>query len=219
MKSAILEIGEQYYTYMSKVFNAIEDEQLKYNWLITDCECYPQDESLNELFSKEYVWISGKHLTDIINKEDFQFIWGVFSGFLPEVTLEEILKFNLPFADGYGGFWVDNVGIQHPLSTIEIVAWDSSLTLLISEYDDLVQKFMHNLPLAKDLSAENTRDNTEIANIEELLLNELDKRNIDVNENILHKRYIIWNKLFTKRETVIKDEDVLKLINEMLDQK
>ena len=159
MRSAILEKGEHYYTYMSKVFNAIENEQLKYNWLITNCECYPQDRSIDELFSKEYIWISGKQLTEIIYKEDFQFIWGVFSGFSPEVTLEDVLKYDLPFADGYEGFWGDNVGIQQPLAQVEIVSWDSSLTLLISKDDSLIQKFRSNFPLSEDLSELNTRNN------------------------------------------------------------
>lgn len=158
MRGAILEKGEHYYTHMAKVFNSIENEQLKYNWLITDCECYPEDKSINEMFSKEYIWISGEQLTKIISKDDFQFVWGVFSGFSPEVTLEVVLSYDLPFADGYKGFWVNNVGIQHPLAEVEIVAWDSSLTLLISKDDNLVQKFRSNFPLSEDLSAVNTRN-------------------------------------------------------------
>ncbi|MFL0246068.1 hypothetical protein [Candidatus Clostridium stratigraminis] len=159
VRSAILEKGEHYYTHMAKVFNAIENEQLKYNWLITDCECYPGDKSIDQMFSKEYIWISGEQLTEIISKDDFQFVWGVFSGFSLEVTLEEILKYDLPFADGYKGFWVNNVGIQHPLAEVEIVSWDSSLTLLISKDGELVQKFRSNFPLSEDLSALNTRNN------------------------------------------------------------
>ncbi|WP_042274576.1 DUF2691 family protein [[Clostridium] dakarense] len=159
MRSAILEKGEPYYTYMSKIFNAIEDEQLKYNWLITNCECYPEDKNINELFSKEYIWISGKQFAEIIAKEDFQFIWGVFSGFSKDITFEQVLKYDLPFADGYEGFWVNNIGIQHPLAEVEIVAWDSSLTLLISKNDNLVEKFRRNLPMSKDLSELNTRNN------------------------------------------------------------
>lgn len=96
---------------------------------------------------------------EIICKDDFQFVWGVFSGFSPEVTLEEVQKYDLPFAEGYKGFWVDNVVIQHPLAEVEIVAWDSSLTLLISKDDNLVHKFRSNLPLSEDLSALNTRNN------------------------------------------------------------
>ncbi|MBO3444909.1 DUF2691 family protein [Clostridium sp. CCUG 7971] len=159
MRSAILEKGESYFTYMNKIFNAIEDKQLKYNWLITNCECYPTDKNINELFSKEYIWISGKQLTEIISKEDFQFVWGVFSGFSKDITFEQVLKYDLPFADGYEDFLVKNIDIQHPLAEVEIVAWDSSLTLLISKDDNLVEKFRRNLPLSEDLSELNTRNN------------------------------------------------------------
>lgn len=181
MKSAILEKGEEHYTYMNKIFNAIGNEQFNYNWLITNCECYPQDDKLRELFTKKYVWISGERLTDIVEKEDLQFIWAVFSGFSKKIILEDVLKYDLPFADGYAGFWEDNVGIQHPLADIEIVAWDSSLTLFISRNDKLVQKFRQHFILSEDLSAQNTRDNFEIAHIEKLLIRELIKRNIIIN--------------------------------------
>ena len=55
MKSAILEKCEVYYTQMNKIFKAINNDQLKYNWLITDCECYCENESVNDLLSKEYI--------------------------------------------------------------------------------------------------------------------------------------------------------------------
>lgn len=54
---------------------------------------------------------------------------------------------------------IDNVGIQHPLAEVEIVAWDSSLTLLISKDDNLVQRFRDYFPLSEDLSALNTMNN------------------------------------------------------------
>jgi hypothetical protein len=219
VQSVILDKGESSYTDMEKIFRVIENEQTKYNWLITNCECYTENEQIDELFSKEYLWISGEELTEVIAKVNIQFIWGVFSGFPKEITLEEVLKHDLSFADGFRQYWVDNVIVQHPLADIEIVAWDSSLTLFISKDDELVEKFRRGFPLSEDLSARNTRNNSEIAHIEELLKKELVKRNIDANENILHKKYLIWNKLYSTREKVIKDGNILQLINEMLDQK
>lgn len=216
MKSAILEKGEQYYTYMLKIFEGIGNEQINYNWLITDCVCYPENRKLRELFSEEYVWISGEQLTEIIHKEDLQFIWGVFSGFPKNIVLDEILKDELPFADGYKGFWIDNVSIQHPLADIEIVAWDSSLTLFISKVDGLIDKFRSSFPLSEDLSVQNTRNNSEIAHIEELLIKELVKRNIEINEITLHKKYSIWNKLYSNKNVLVKDEDIFLCINRML---
>jgi hypothetical protein len=162
MNSAILSKGELYHTHINEIFRSIGDEQLNYNWLITDCVCYPKNKAFDELFSKEYLWISGEQLTEIIHEEDFQFIWGVLSGFAKDVTLEEVLKHDLPFADGYEGFWVDDVEVQHPIADIEIVAWDSSLTLFISKRDDLMNRFRTYFPLSEDLSAQNKRDNSEI---------------------------------------------------------
>ena len=73
MKSAILKKGEKYYTYMRKLFHVIGNEQVKYNWLVTDCVCYPQNKELENLFSNKYTWISGEQLTEVIRTEDFQF--------------------------------------------------------------------------------------------------------------------------------------------------
>ena len=39
----ILEKGEEYYTYLKKIFSSMGDFQKNYRWLITDCTCYPSD--------------------------------------------------------------------------------------------------------------------------------------------------------------------------------
>jgi len=141
---------------MSKVFAAIKDEQLNYNWLITDCMCYPKNVNHDELLSKEYAWLTGKELTQIVEIEDFQWIWAVLSGFPKNVALEEVLKYNLPYADGYRGFWEYTLSIQHPLADIEIVPWDSSLVLAISRKDIIVDNFMNYFPLAQNLTTYNS---------------------------------------------------------------
>lgn len=75
---------------------------------------------------------------------------------------KDVLKYDLPFANEYEGFWDNNVGIQHPLSYIEIVAWDSSLTLFISRDDKLVEGFRQQFTLSEDLLERNTRENFEV---------------------------------------------------------
>lgn len=82
--------------------------------------------------------------------------------------------------------------------------------------DKLVDKFRFSFPLSEDLSAKNTRDNSEIAYIEELLISELTKRNIDINEKILYEKYSIWRELYRERKILVKDEDVLKCIMKRL---
>ena len=144
---------------MSKVFAAIKDEQLKYNWLITDCTCYPENAEYDELLSKKYTWLTGEELSDIIEVEDFQWIWAVLSGFSKNITLEEVLQYSLPYADGYRGFWESAMNIQHPLADIEIVPWDSSLVLAISRNDIVIDNFLNYFPLAQNLTAYNKQLN------------------------------------------------------------
>jgi len=156
LKGAILEKGEEYYTYMSKVFAAIKDEQMNYNWLITDCMCYPENVNHYEILLKEYAWLTGEELTRIIEVEDFQWIWAGLSGFPKSVTLEEVLKYDLPYADGYRGFWEPTLSIQHPLADIEIAPWDSSLVLIISKKGIIIENFMNYFLLAQDLATYNS---------------------------------------------------------------
>ena len=92
-----------------------------YNWLITNIECYPSDEEIVKILDNEYCWIEGKGLLDLLAKEEFQWIWGVLSGFQNQYAHEETLKYPLPYADGNPNFWKDNLEIQNPLADIEIV--------------------------------------------------------------------------------------------------
>ena len=152
---AILKRGEKYYTYLQKVFDAINNRQMEYNWLITDCECLPESPGLKSLFFQEYCFLSGDELTDIIKQEDFQWIWAVLSGFKKDIPFDEIMKYPLPYANGYEGFWKNPLSIQHPLASIEIVPWDSSLTLVLSEDKSIVDSYRSAFPLSYDLTEYN----------------------------------------------------------------
>lgn len=77
MKGAILEKGEPLFTFLDKIFASINHEQNNYNWLITDCVCYPFTPALRERFSHEYCFVSGMELTKIIKTENFQWVWAV----------------------------------------------------------------------------------------------------------------------------------------------
>ena len=153
----MLENGEQYYTYLRKIFVGMDNFQKEYNWLISNCEAYPKRLGHNIRIhqSGEYAWISGEELTNIIKRDDFQWIWAVLSGFDKNIPLEEVKKYDLPYADGYRGFWDENISMQHPLATIELVAWDSSCTLFISKDNLLVDKFRNVFPLSVDLELHN----------------------------------------------------------------
>lgn len=148
---AINEKGEKYYTDLVRVFEAINNKQMDYNWLITDCVCYPQNPETVKKLDQEYCWISGDELTDLVFEENFQWVWGVLSAFDKSVKLSEVLKYDLPYADGYIGFWKKPISIQHPMAQIEIVPFDSSCTLLFSRNEEIVDSFRNYFHFSEKL--------------------------------------------------------------------
>lgn len=154
---AILEDRE--YTCFKKLFRAMDNFQKDYNWLITDCEAYPERLGhrirIPQSKYNNYAWIGGKELTNIVNKDDFQWIWAVLSGFDKSISKTDILKYELPYADGYTGFWKENITMQHPLANVELVAWDGYIILLISKHSSIIRKFKEVFPLSEDLRTYN----------------------------------------------------------------
>ena len=125
----------RYYTFFKEIFEAMGDFQNEYNWLITDIDGYPANDARYESFYEEhsYLWLSG-------------------------IELDEILKNPLPYADGYTGFWKPDLSIQHPLAKVEMVAWDSSATLLFAKEYSLYLGFMKKISGVVDLSEYNSDD-------------------------------------------------------------
>ena len=151
MKGCIIKIDE---ISLIEVIDCINDFD-QYNCLITNIECYPLDEEISRILDSEYCWVEGKEFLRLLKKEDFQWIWGVISIFPKDVTLEEVLRYNYPYADGYRGFWENPIKVQHPLAISEIVAWDGSHTLLISKNNEFVDTLMKKNVFARDLEEHN----------------------------------------------------------------
>lgn len=145
--------GEKYYTYMKKLFDAIGNRQTEFNWLITDCICYPDNPKTDAMLSKNYCWITGDELTELVRQEDFQWIWAVLSGFDKTVALEEVLKYDLPKAEDYNGFWNRPISMQHPLARVEIVPWDSTMTMIFSDDKRIIDRFRAAYPFSEDFEA------------------------------------------------------------------
>ena len=155
MKGRIIHRGESFYTDLGKLFKKTDNIQKQYNWLITDCQAYPQNEKYHELLSREYAWISGEDLTKMTEQEDFQWIWAVLSGFEKDITEAEVLKYPLPYADGYRGFWENPISIQHPLAETEITAWDGTASIIISANPKIYDLIELRYPLSEDLQEYN----------------------------------------------------------------
>ena len=149
--------SHHFYTYMAAVFQAIDNAQLQYNWLLADCVCYPQDQKIGELLDREYLWLSGEALTALVAQEDFQWIWGVLCGFEKDIPLQDVLQYPLPHAEDYSGYYHNPVSLQHPLSTVEIVPSDSSWLTVISKEKSITDRYLCRCPQAEDLFTYNQR--------------------------------------------------------------
>ncbi|MBR3293752.1 MAG: hypothetical protein IKI69_04950 [Oscillospiraceae bacterium] len=164
--------SSRFYTFLTTVFEAIDNKQLNYNWLITNAEIVAHSEKLDALNTSvrwryengkpiavpapDYHFLSGEELTNMIKEDDSQWIWGVLSGFEKSIPLEEILKYPLPKADGYEGFWNNPPTMQVALASLEIVPWDGSCVLLLSKRKDIIDQFKNAFPKCQDLSSYNS---------------------------------------------------------------
>lgn len=150
MKGLIIEDELRDYAYFNQVIEALDGEQMKYNWLITEIDYAPANNELEKL-KKPYTWISGLELTKRVKQDDGFWVWGVFSGFDKSISIEEVLAYELPKANGYAGFWQRELTIQHPLASVELVEWDGGLFLAITENHELLNNLSRAFPSAQDL--------------------------------------------------------------------
>lgn len=137
-------------TDLNDIFIAFDNKQNEYNWLISSYECndYPSEKIP---WGEESAWISGKDLTNIVNKYEIQFIWGVLSAFSKDVKYSDVMKYPLPYADGNGKLWNEDVKLQHPLAEMEIVTWDSRLAILMTDEKEILEKFKKLYPHCVDI--------------------------------------------------------------------
>ena len=142
------------YTLMKQVLINLDLNNKDYIWLISDVEAYPSNKELEkEINEKGYLILSTKELMSILDEEDFQWIWAVFSAIPNKYTKEEILEKGLPYIQypdpKYNPF-EDEPKVQHHLAEFEICAWDSSGMFLVSDDDQLLNKFEKAYPLCEN---------------------------------------------------------------------
>lgn len=136
MRGIIIE--EEYNTYLRRILESIQNRD-KYNWLISSCECYPVNKKFSDMLSNEYCLLAGEELFKMVKQEDFQWVWGILSAIPKDVSEDAILKCNFPKADGNESIWQKPITIQHPLAEIEIIAWDSSMTIIKSNEERIIE--------------------------------------------------------------------------------
>ena len=152
MKRYISAYDRKYYTHMLEIILAIGGNNLKYKWLISDIEAYPQDNGLydNLIENNSYLILSNNDLIKMLSECDFQWIWAVFSAIPEDISDDDILKYKLPYANENGEIYKDDVAIiQHPLADIEIVAEDSSSVFIVAKDNNIADRFKALFSMAK----------------------------------------------------------------------
>ncbi|MGK8430128.1 hypothetical protein OF864_09705 [Bacillus cereus] len=143
------------HTVLASVFDSFQGREKEFNWLIAEMEIVAhQEEKLIRDYPKmshPIVWIAGEDLSNLVKKYNPQFIWGVLSAFDKSINIDINNLLVEPYANGNEGLWVPSPNIQHPQAKLEIVCWDSYVTLFFSKDEDIDDKFQDYFKSAKKL--------------------------------------------------------------------
>ena len=138
----------KYYTYLKQILIDLELTNKEYYWLISDIEAYPKNKEYEELLKKDYVLLTTSELMKMLNEEDFQWIWAVFSVVPIDYTKEDILKYDLPYCASYYNQEYNPFDkeprLQHPLAKFELYAVDSTYIFIVTEDIELIDRFKKN---------------------------------------------------------------------------
>ena len=152
MQKLISKKDFKFYTMLKQVILDLELTNKEYWWLISDIEAYPNKKEYEELINKDdFVLLTTSELVKMINDDDFQWIWAVFSVIPLKYNIEDILKYDLPYCYSYFDQeynpFDDNPKIQHPLAEFELYAVDSTYMFIVTEDVELIERFKKCYPL------------------------------------------------------------------------
>ena len=115
-----------FHTNLSEILNPILKEIESFNWVFSDLD-FISDKELPINYEQEFFVLTSDEFKEILNS-DTQFIWGAICGFRKDAEIA-VDEDNLPYAEGNDLIW-KNGNFQIPNSTIEIMAVDSSFTII-----------------------------------------------------------------------------------------
>ena len=141
----------EYYTMLKQILIDLDLINKNYMWLISDIEAYPTKDKYKGIIENPYLLMSTNELVKMLEEDDFQWIWAVFSAIPSTYKKEDILKFDLPYIrDIDAGMYDphnDTPRLQHPYAEFELYAVDSSYIFMISDNEDIINRFKKSYPL------------------------------------------------------------------------
>ena len=149
--SAVLEKDGQYHTFLGRVFDALEDRQRDYNFLLMGVEAYPGTPNF-QFVNQAPVWMSGEELTRMIRQEDFQWVWGALLAFPPscprEKALGSVRALYVPEAFDQDSWHIRNRFLETGAEFM-IFAEDSTFTEFLTRDWELLELFCRHEPQAR----------------------------------------------------------------------
>ncbi len=129
----------KYHTNLNVLLEPIKDDITDLKWLISDLDINTSEmEKLPINHEKDWFLISSHEMKRIC-ETDTQIVWGVFSGIDNKVELNTD-QIEVPYADGNEKIW-KNGNLQVENSKVEIIAWDSSYTIVKFTEKEMSDKF------------------------------------------------------------------------------
>lgn len=134
---------------MNVLLEPIKEDIVRFKWLVADLEINTSElEQLPINHSKDWFLISSGEM-EKIRKTDAQIIWGAFSAIDKGIDIK-VTEDILPSAEGVEEIWKNgNLQVKH--SEIEIIAWDSSYTIIKFTNEKLSDKFRNYFDEAIEL--------------------------------------------------------------------
>ena len=139
------------YTLLKQVLYDLELSNQPYLWLISDIEAYPRNSEFCELLDQnDYLLLETSQLVQMLEIDDFQWVWGVFSAIPVVYGKKEIMQFDLPYVrDVQAGMYnpyTDQPKLQHPYAVLELYAVDSAYLFMVTDNADFIARFKQKYP-------------------------------------------------------------------------
>ena len=129
----------RFHTNLNVLLRPIENDIQRFNWLINDLEINSSElENLPITQERDWFFITSEQMEEL-RISDTQILWGAFSAIDNKINLD-INEDMLPYAENVSEIW-NNGNLQVKESEIEIIAWDSSFTIVKFTDEILSNKF------------------------------------------------------------------------------
>lgn len=160
MEGLILNERTEYVTYLCPIFDAVGDDYIRsLNWRIIYPECGGSVTQAYSFEGEPDSWIAGEKLVEEVrNNPDIQWWWGLLQGFEQNISQTEVMKEMTIDIQEDTEIWNNPVTMRNPEASIEIEAFDSSLTIVIVKDDTIIEKLKVAFPDCELLSTYNEKN-------------------------------------------------------------